>query len=152
MNELIFLFYAILSTFLGGIIGLQRKCSGKIVGIRTFALVCLGSCVFTYLSLHAFGDTNSDRVAANIVTGIGFLGAGSIIRREDSIEGLTTAAGFWIMAAIGMAVGSGYLIIAILATIITFILFLFNTKPIVKIFKPFFSNDEDKLEDKHLTI
>ena len=85
-------------------------------------LVCVGSALFTMLSIHAFpsaGDVSDARVAAQIVTGIGFLGAGTVWRAQDHVKGLTTAASLWVAAAIGMAVGAGFGVLALAATVIT---------------------------------
>ena len=92
---------------LGVVLGAERQLSNKDAGLRTYALVAAGSALFTVLSIEGFEDADTSRVAAQIVTGIGFLGAGLIFRKGVSIQGLTTAAGLWSVAAIGMAVGTG---------------------------------------------
>lgn len=99
-----------LAAFLGALIGLERSYVGKAAGLRTYSLVTLGSCLFTILSQIGFTGENIDptRIAAQIVTGIGFIGAGLIVFREDKVQGLTTAAGLWAAAAIGMAIGVGF--------------------------------------------
>ena len=96
-TEIYFILQTLLSLVLGGLVGWQRERWGKSAGSRTYALVAAGSTLFTILSLNAF-SSNPSQVAAQIVTGIGFLGAGSILHRENKIEGLTTAAGLWIVA------------------------------------------------------
>jgi putative Mg2+ transporter-C (MgtC) family protein len=108
---------------LGALIGIQREKAGKAAGIRTLALISLGSALFTVLSIFAFDTADPARLAANIVTGIGFLGAGTIIlRREEGIvEGLTTAATIWVTAAIGVAAGAGLYVVAIAAAILTLV-------------------------------
>ena len=106
-----------LAVLLGGILGWQRENWGKSAGPRTYALVTAGSTLFTILSLTAFG-TDTARVAAGVVTGIGFLGVGTILHKQNHIEGLTTAAGLWMAAAIGKAVGVGYFFLAIASTVI----------------------------------
>ncbi|MFD1144799.1 MgtC/SapB family protein [Larkinella insperata] len=93
-----------LAMVLGGLIGAEREYRSKSAGLRTTILICVGSALFTIVSSR-FRD---DRIAANIVNGIGFLGAGIIFRQETSIKGLTTAATIWSVAAIGMAIGSGF--------------------------------------------
>lgn len=106
-----------LAVLLGGILGWQRENWGKSAGPRTYALVTAGSALFTILSLTAFGQSTA-AVAAGIVTGIGFLGVGTILHKQNHVEGLTTAAGLWMAAAIGMTVGAGYFFLAIASTII----------------------------------
>ena len=113
----------VVAAFCGMIIGFERKRRKKEAGIRTHTIVSGGAALFTALSMFAFeGDTA--RVAAQIVTGIGFLGAGMIIVRRESLYGLTTAAGIWMTAGLGMAVGAGYYIAGILATIFLLLLLL----------------------------
>ena len=112
-----------LAVVLCGAIGLERESRGQAAGLRTHILVGLGSALFTLVSAYAFVDaprTNIDptRIAAQIVTGIGFLGAGTIIRQGFTVRGLTTAAALWIVAAIGMAAGAGYYFGAVVSTVI----------------------------------
>ena len=115
----------VLAIILGGVLGWQREYSGKTVGPRTYALIAAGSTLFTIISIYAFsGDTA--RIAAGIVTGIGFLGVGTILHRENKVEGLTTATGIWITAAIGMAVGVGFYTLAILSTAIIFLVLMMH--------------------------
>jgi len=105
------------AAFLATLIGLDRESRSQPAGLRTHILVAVGSCLFTALSINAFtGDTS--RVAAQIVVGIGFLGAGTIIQRKGQAHHLTTAASIWATAAIGMAVGVGAWLLALGATII----------------------------------
>jgi putative Mg2+ transporter-C (MgtC) family protein len=105
------------AALLAGAIGLEREVHLKAAGFRTHMLVGLGSALFTVLSLNAFGpSTDPGRVAAQIVTGIGFLGAGAIFKEGATVRGLTTAAGLWTVAAIGMAAGAGSLLLAVVAT------------------------------------
>lgn len=113
-DEVIMLLRLILAGTLGAVIGIQRETAGKAAGVRTLALIALGSALFTILSIFAFDTADPARLAANVVTGIGFLGAGTIIlRREEGIvEGLTTAATIWVAAAIGVAAGAGLYFIA----------------------------------------
>ncbi len=101
---------------LGAVLGIEREMHTKPAGLRTIMFVCLGSCLFTLMSLAIAGPGQQDRIAANIVTGIGFLGAGAIFRDENRISGLTTAAMIWYAAAIGMMVGKGYESFAMLMT------------------------------------
>ncbi|MDR7402767.1 MAG: MgtC/SapB family protein [Armatimonadota bacterium] len=118
-----------LALVLGGLIGWQRESAEKPAGFRTHILVCVGAALFTLISAVGFFGTGADpaRVASNIVVGIGFLGAGTIWRTGASVQGLTTAASLWTVAAIGTAVGVGYYIGAILTTaIVAAVLTLFK--------------------------
>ena len=102
---------------LGGLIGLERELRDKPAGFRTIVLICVGACVFTIVSQLAGGpDLQSTRIAAQIVSGIGFLGAGAILRDRANVLGLTTAATIWSVAAIGMAVGFGHFAVATIGT------------------------------------
>ncbi|OPB87451.1 MgtC/SapB family protein [Elizabethkingia ursingii] len=96
------------SVFVGGIIGIEREYQLKAAGLRTMILVTLGSCMFTMLSRSLGGPGSPDRIAANIITGIGFVGAGVIFKEENRVSGLTTAVTIWICAALGMTIGAGY--------------------------------------------
>jgi putative Mg2+ transporter-C (MgtC) family protein len=100
----------LLSLFLGGLIGWERELYDKPAGFRTNTLICVGSTLFTIFSLKigTIPATDSARIAAQIVSGIGFLGAGAIIRRGEAVLGLTTAATIWFVASIGMGIGAGY--------------------------------------------
>jgi putative Mg2+ transporter-C (MgtC) family protein len=106
---------------LGALIGVERELRERQAGLRTHLLVCVGSALFTLVSAYGFTDwgvrVDPTRIAAQIVTGIGFLGAGAIIRQGLSVRGLTTAATLWLVAAIGMAVGAGYWEGAVVATL-----------------------------------
>lgn len=117
----------LLATALGSIIGYQRERAGKSAGLRTHILICVGAALFTVASLHGFGAAaDPARIAAGIVAGIGFIGAGAIMRRgEGVIEGLTTAATIWVVAAIGLAAGAGlYLVSAVTTAVVTIVLLL----------------------------
>lgn len=111
----------VIATVLGGLIGLERETHGRPAGLRTHILVCMGSTLFA-LSSYAIAGTLYDpgRVTAQIVTGIGFLGAGTIMRQGSIVRGLTTAASIWTVAAIGIAVaiGGGMLYVAVAATVL----------------------------------
>ncbi|MCX7769678.1 MAG: MgtC/SapB family protein [Proteobacteria bacterium] len=111
----------IAATF-GGLIGLERQIQGQSAGFRTQLLVCLGACLFTIISLKVyltFGQSaDPGRISAQIVVGIGFLGAGAILRQGEFIRGLTTAATLWTVSAIGMAIGFGEYLIASVGTIL----------------------------------
>ena len=110
----------LLALLLGGIVGFERERRRVPAGLRTFMLVSVGSCVFTLISYHGFSGGDPARVAAQIVSGIGFLGAGVTLQRKGTIYGLTSAAGIWAVAAIGMAVGTGRYFIALLSTLAIF--------------------------------
>jgi putative Mg2+ transporter-C (MgtC) family protein len=114
----------ILAGVAGAVIGLEREVEDKPAGVRTFATVALGSALFTIAPAIAFPDQpdSAARVAAQIVTGIGFLGAGTIIQVRDRVEGLTTAAGIWAVAAIGMSFGFGLYVLGAGATAIILLL------------------------------
>lgn len=107
-------------------VGLEREIQHKPAGARTYALVAMGSAMFTVAGIQAFGEGDPGaRVAAQIVTGIGFLGAGTILHMRMHVVGLTTAAGLWAMAAIGMAIGGGLYILGIGVGILLFLLLRF---------------------------
>jgi putative Mg2+ transporter-C (MgtC) family protein len=115
----------LLATFLGAVVGFQREYSGKEAGLRTNILICLGSALFTVLSIYAFPGSDPSRIAAGIATGIGFIGAGVILHRlGGEVVGLTSAATIWAVAAIGMAAGAGMYYIAPAATILVTITLL----------------------------
>ena len=121
----------VLSMVLGAIIGYERKRKGQIAGVRTFSLIAMGATLAMILSIYVpqeyLGLKNGDpgRIAAQVVSGIGFLGAGAIIQMKGSVRGLTTAAGIWMVAALGLTVGVGMYVIATVATIlILFILWV----------------------------
>ncbi|MEN4759969.1 MgtC/SapB family protein [Chryseobacterium sp. C39-AII1] len=117
-NELLLIFFSVI---LGLFIGAEREYRNKSAGLRTFILVCFGSCLFTILSIK-IGIQNPDRLAANIITGIGFLGAGVIFKGDNKIDGITTATTIWATASIGMAVGSGYVYLSLLGTVLVLLI------------------------------
>lgn len=125
----------VLALILGGLIGLEREWSNHAAGFRTHILVCVGSASIMLLSIYGFSEfvnefnvrTDPARLAAQVISGIGFLGAGAILRTGSSISGLTTAASIWVVAAIGLAVGAGFYYAAFLVTALVLIsLFLLN--------------------------
>ena len=120
LDELYHLISILLSVVLGFAIGFERKLRYKEAGIRTHTIVCVGSALITVVSKYGFGEdgTDASRVAAQIVSGIGFLGAGIIVYRKHEIHGLTTAAGVWATSGVGMAAGAGLYIVAAGATVI----------------------------------
>jgi len=119
----------LLALVLGGLIGWERELYDKPAGFRTNTLICVGSTLFTIFSLKIgiIPGTDSARIAAQIVSGIGFLGAGAIIRRGEAVLGLTTAATIWFVASIGMGIGAGYYVISSVGTALALaILFVFR--------------------------
>lgn len=109
----------LLACFLGGAIGLEREIKHKPAGLRTNMFICFGSAMFTLLSFrYAFNTADKTRIAAQIITGIGFIGAGSIMHSKGAVTGLTTAATMFVVASIGMAVGGGEFLSAIFATMV----------------------------------
>ena len=117
-----------LSILFGFMLGFEREITGKFAGLRTHILVCTGACVFTILSIYGFkmaetagfvGTNDPARIAAQIITGIGFIGAGTVMRSGTNILGITTAATLWVCAAVGMACGTGEFSLAAIATIST---------------------------------
>ena len=114
----------VLSLVLGATIGIERRRKGQIAGMRTFALISMGATLAMLISIYIpqeyFGLKNGDpgRIAAQVVSGVGFLGAGAIIQMKGSVRGLTTAAGIWMAACIGLAVGAGMYLVSIIATLL----------------------------------
>ena len=117
----------ILAAIVGGVIGYERQAHNKSAGLRTHILVSVGSCLIMILSIQIYaavqGLTNADpaRLAAQVVSGIGFLGAGSIIKEGPTVNGLTTAASLWVVSGVGLAVGGGYYVVAIATTVLSFL-------------------------------
>jgi len=110
----------VIAAFLGAVIGYERARAKKPAGIRTHLLVCMGAALFTVISIWGFaGNADPSRIAAGVVVGVGFLGAGTILRQERGVAGLTTAATIWAVAAVGVAIGSGlYVVGAVAAAIV----------------------------------
>lgn len=127
------IFRLFLAVLFSGLIGLEREVSGRAAGFRTHILVCVGSTLVMLTAIHLMdlyqgvASIDPGRVAAQVVSGIGFLGAGTIIQIRDSVRGLTTAAGLWAAAGIGLAIGSGFYIGAVATTaIVLVVLFLLS--------------------------
>ncbi len=122
-----------LAALLGGIIGLEREWHGHPAGLRTNILVAIGSCLFTILSIYGFpvkgSAQDTARIAAQVVTGVGFLGAGALFQHRSQVKGLTTAATIWMVAAVGMAAGAGLYFIAVFTTLLTVVV-LVVLKPV----------------------
>jgi len=133
-TDLIIVFRIVLAIMLAFIPGMERELTGKFAGLRTHILVCVGACVFTILSLygfqfsvHAAGVIVQDdpaRIAAQVITGIGFIGAGTVMRHGSNVSGITTAATLWVCAAIGMSCGCGEYVTAIVASIATLVVLI----------------------------
>ena len=136
-----------LSLVLGALIGMERGRKGHVAGMRTFALICMGATLAMLVSIYIpqeyMGLKNGDpgRIAAQVVSGIGFLGAGAIIQQKGAVKGLTTAAGIWVTAAIGLAVGSGMYVIPTVAVIL--ILFMLNVAERYEVKR--FKSDDGKI-------
>ncbi|MBK9312641.1 MAG: MgtC/SapB family protein [Acidobacteria bacterium] len=120
----------VVAVVLGALVGYERERKGKPAGVRTHGMVCLGAALFTVVSLYGFGaSSDQSRVAAMIVSGIGFLGAGAVLHQRESVHGLTTAASLWVTAAIGLAVGVGMIGMSFMTTILVFLLLRFGPRP-----------------------
>jgi putative Mg2+ transporter-C (MgtC) family protein len=119
----------VIALVIGGAIGLEREFKGKPAGMRTNMLICVGSCLIMIISIEiaraAVRTSDPGRIAAQVVTGIGFLGAGTIIRSRFHIVGLTTAATIWALSGIGLAVGAGYILLAIVTALLITITLVF---------------------------
>ena len=139
-----------LATLLGAVIGFEREYHAKEAGIRTHLLVALGACLFMILSVYGFDfmldrdhvSFDPSRIASQVVTGIGFIGAGTIILQKQMVRGLTTAAGLWVTAAIGLACGNGMFIIAAVTTVIVLV-----SLGLINVYLPYFSQKE-----RHITF
>ena len=131
---------------LGAILGVEREFRSKPAGFRTMILISVGSCLYTILSKDLGGGVSSDRIASNIVTGIGFIGAGVIFKEGVSVNGLTTAALIWITAALGMAIGNHNYPVAFVVTIIV-VLALFVLEPVQR-----FINRFHKVKDYKIRV
>ncbi len=112
----------VLATALGGLIGIERESARQAAGFRTHMLISLASCLITITSLYYFNFTNADvtRIAAGVVMGIGFIGAGAIINKKNDVKGITTAASIWTVASIGLSVGAGNYTLSVVAAAMGF--------------------------------
>ena len=133
LNEWVILLRLIMAAVLSGVVGFEREFHGRAAGFRTHILLCVGSTLVMLTSIHIFDVYNAmvpcdpARMAAGVVTGIGFLGAGTIMHSKSSVKGLTTATSLWVVAGIGLAVGSGMYFASIATTVITMVtLFFFS--------------------------
>lgn len=117
----------LVAVLVGALLGYEHERTGKTAGVRTHGMVGLGSALFAIISIHGFpGNPNTTAVAAQVVTGIGFLGAGAILQRKETVHGLTTAACLWVTAAIGLAVGVGMVAISLVAALLAFLMLRFT--------------------------
>lgn len=120
----------LVAMILGALVGYERERAGKPAGVRTHGMVSLGAALFAVISIHGFANTGDPaRIAAQIVTGIGFLGAGAILHERNSVHGLTTAASLWVTAAIGLAVGVGMVVMSLATAVLVFLLLRFGPRP-----------------------
>lgn len=135
LEQLYMIIPLVISTVLGLLIGFERKLRFKEAGVKTHTIVCIGATLMMIISKNAFGsEADSARVAAQIVAGVGFLGAGMIVYRQNQVHGLTTAAGIWATAGVGMACGAELYYLALGATILLVVMqSLFHSR--IKIFK-----------------
>ena len=138
----------LLAAALGGALGFERELRQKSAGLRTNILIAIGAALFTLMSYKLGGGTGADpgRIAAQIVTGIGFLGAGAIIRRDGDVHGLTTAATIWVNAAVGVAAGGGEFHLALIATGVTLGALLLLS-PIEKIIDRRFGSGKNTIDE-----
>jgi putative Mg2+ transporter-C (MgtC) family protein len=140
-----FILRLLAATAMGAVIGLEREYHAKEAGVRTHLLVALGSCLFMILSIYGFDfmlkydnvSFDPSRIAAQVVTGIGFIGAGTIIFQKQVVRGLTTAAGLWVTAAIGLACGNGMFWLALITTTIVLI-----SLGLINVYLPYLSQKE----------
>lgn len=141
VNILGAIFKLLLSLLLGAVVGLERRHKGQIAGMRTFALISMGATLAMLVSIYIpqeyMGLKNGDpgRIAAQVISGIGFLGAGAIIQMKGSVRGLTTAAGIWMTACIGLAVGAGMYVIAVAACLLIIFVLMFLESLEKRLFK-----------------
>lgn len=130
LSDWVMIFRLVFAAVLSGVIGFEREFHGRAAGFRTHILLCIGSTLVMLTSIHVSevycGKLSADpaRIAAGVITGIGFLGAGTIIHSRSSVRGLTTAASLWVVAGLGLAVGSGMYFASILTTILTLVALL----------------------------
>lgn len=141
-NDFLLIFISVL---IGLLIGAEREYRNKSAGLRTFILVSFGSCLFTILSLK-IGIANPDRLAANIITGIGFLGAGVIFKDDNKIGGITTATTIWATASLGMCLGSGHIYLSLLGMVLVLLVLTLLT------YLQDYIDSRHKIREYHITI
>lgn len=143
-----FVIRLLVATLLGALIGLEREYHAKEAGVRTHLLVALGSCLFMIISVYGFDaylgrdhvSFDPSRIASQVVTGIGFIGAGTIILQKQVVRGLTTAAGVWVTAAIGLACGDGMYLLAVISTAVVLI-----SLGLINLYLPYLSQKEREI-------
>jgi len=143
MSDLTVVVNLLIAFLLGGAIGWLREKEGKSAGLRTHILVCVGAALFTMISANIFSGASAGdpaRIAAGVVTGIGFLGAGVIVQSKGAVRGITTAASIWVTAAIGVASGIGFYVGAVATTIIAII----TLEPLGRIEKKIIKDKDSK--------
>ena len=148
MEWKVFIVRLLLATLLGSVIGFEREYHAKEAGVRTHLLVALGSCLFMIISVYGFDfmldrdhvSFDPSRIASQVVTGIGFIGAGTIILQKQMVRGLTPAAGLWVTAAIGLACGNGMYVIAVVTTAIVLI-----SLGLINVYLPYISQKERRI-------
>ena len=134
LNNWVVLFRLILAALLSGAVGFEREFHGRAAGFRTHILLCVGSTLIMLTSMHIFDLYSSRispdpaRIAAGVITGIGFLGAGTIMNSKSAVRGHTTAASLWVVAGIGLAVGSGFYFVSIVTTVLTIVTLMFFSR------------------------
>jgi len=120
----------LVAVVVGALVGYERERAGKPAGVRTHGMVCLGAALFAVVSIYGFdGIGDPARIAAQVVSGIGFLGAGAILHQRGSVHGLTTAASLWVTAAIGLAIGVGMVLMSLATALLVFLLLRFGPRP-----------------------
>lgn len=119
---------------IGFALGVERQLRLKVAGIRIHVVVAAGAALFTVISIYGFPESDASRIAAQVVTGIGFIGAGTIMHRQNAVHGLSSAAGIWLTAAIAMTVGAGMYLVALCVTVLTILVQLFLHLPL-RLFK-----------------
>ncbi len=130
------------ATFLGALVGLERQLHGRSAGIRTYGAVALGACAFGLVSQHVINAPDPTRIAAQVVSGIGFIGAGLILRDRGGITGLTTAATIWAVASVGLATAFGMYVLATLTAVLILFLLLAHHVPGWDKFSVFYEKDK----------
>lgn len=117
---------AAFALLVGFILGYEREYRAKPAGVKTYAMICLGATIITYMSLHISSHADASRMAAQIVSGLGFIGAGAIFQSKRIITGLTTAATLWVVGSLGILIGAGYIVDALIALLLIYMFFVFT--------------------------